>query len=446
MKNLITCGISLLIFLLCFSCVKEENILTEEESEVIMQEGDIKLLTGMVRDTSGASIPQASIKIVFDDLELETESDENGMWNLKVPGSLTEGFVVANKIEYSKSIQRLIITEDNRTEDLYLVDELSNNDSDLSLRLENLKTVQGRLVDENTNPISDVNIFVLSVMNFSNETVSNGFAYTRGDGSFELIYENGDFNATTLHALISNGCSDVYSKNLEVENLMEDLGDIEISYDEFTIFQTSVESDGSSCYNNESVLAYYWALESAFQPIIYDQPLGDISLEYCPKDIGAFYVGVENEDNSHFNGQFFTPEETLESYQFDICTPNPGNFVELIVNGKGILYEDNLSLIGPGKIAYQNPEIQLLFSVRTWAIFTPLGSEKPAYQIGELQSLAILGDLEIVFNTLENEAPSFNYVNIVQDDENFFAGIAQTRLLATDGSPADVAIRFRVAR
>ena len=452
MKNLTNYSIFLLILTLCFSCVKEGDIITDEETEVIQQEGETRLLTGMVRDTTGSTIPQAGVKIVFDepdkdiDLELVTEADKNGLWELTVPKSLTEGYVIGNKVAYSKSIQRLKITEDERTEDLYLVDETSNTDSDLSLRLGNLKTVMGRLIDENGNSISDVNIFVFSSLNGSDETVFNGYDFTREDGSFEIIYEAGDFNATTLIALISNGCRDAYSKSLTGEDPIEDLGEVEISYEGFTIFQSSTVRDDFSCYDNESMMAYYWDLQTAFQPVIYDQPLGDFELEYCPKDNGAFYIGVENEGNAHFNGVFVTAEEALEAYKFDICTPNPGNFVELLINGKGVLFEDNLSLIGPGKIAYQDSELQLLFEVLTWAIFTPLGSEKPAYQIGELRSFAYIGDIEIGFHSLENESPKFNYVNIVQDDENYFAGIAQIKLQSTDGSPADIAIRFRVSK
>lgn len=447
MKNITLYSLLFLLVTICFSCIKEKDVITENEPEVIIEEGETSLITGIVRDTSGTVLAQASVKIVFDDLELVTESDENGTWELIIPSSLTEGFVVANKVEYSKSIQRFNELEENRVEDIYLATEPSNTELDLGFVQGSLKIVVGRIIDQIANPIPNVTVFLVSLLeNSNNEYVFNGFVPTRADGTFEIIYEDEGFSSSTLYSIFSGACSDYISVDVLGQDLIEDLGDIELYSENFSIFQTTLESDGSSCYENVSTLAYHWNLESAFLPIAYDQPLGAITLEYCPEESGTFYVGVESEDNTYFNGLFVSEAEIEASYMFDICTPNAGNFLELNINGNVTIYEDNLSFGAPRTIISQDPDTPLVFTVLNWITYTAIGSDSPSYQIGELKSLAILGANEVEFNRLDEDSPSFNYVNIVQDDDTFYAGIAQAKHIADDGSEVDIAIRFRVEK
>lgn len=444
-KKFIAYNIFLLLF--TFSCVKETDVTTESGPEVIVQEGETRLLTGMIRDTSGAILPQASVKIILGELELETKADENGEWNLIVPNSLSEGFIVANKVKYSKSIQRFNETANNRVEDIYLAREQSNTELDLNFNQNNLKIVIGRMIDDNANPIPNVMLFLVHILESSpTEYVFNGVVFTREDGTFEIIYEDSGFSSSTLYTLFSGACNDRLSFDVEGQGLLEDLGDLELSLESFSIFQTRLESDGSSCYENVSTLAYYWNLASSAQAISYDQPLGDVLLEYCPEEDYAFYLGVERDDNTHFNGLFVSDTEVEESYMFDICTPNPGNFLELNINGNVTVYEDNLVFLNPRTVMSQDPDTPIIFRVLNWVTYTPIGASQPSYQIGELKSLAILGANELEFSNLDEDSPSFNYVNIVQDDDVFYAGIAQVKHVASDGSEADISIRFRVAK
>lgn len=444
MKNLTAFGIFLLMLALLFSCVKEADITTTGEPEVIPQEGETKLLTGLVRDTAGTVLPKASVKIVLEGLEIETEADENGEWNLTIPNSLTEGFIVANKVEYSKSIQRYNETGDKVIKDIYLARDPSNTELDLGFEQGNLKTVVGRIIDDNANPIPDVLLFLFSVLESPQmEYVFNGSVVSAEDGSFEIIYEDLGFSYSTLFTLFSGGCSDNLYFDVPNEDPIEDLGDLELSYENFSVFQTSLLSDGSSCYDNVRTLAYVYDLEAAFTENNYDQPLGDISLDYCLNEDGAVYIGVESEDNTHFNGLFVSPTEAETSYMFDICTPNPGIFLELNINGNVEVYEDNLVFENPRTVVSQNTDAQLNFRVLNWVTFTPSGSINPAYQIGKIKSLTLATN-GVEFDL--DEESSVNYVNIVQDDDNFYAGIIKAQLSTNDGSTADMSIRFRVAK
>ena len=446
MKNITAYSILLLLLISCFSCVKEKDLIIEGEPEVITQNGETRLLTGIVRDTSGIILSEAHVKVILEDLELETEADENGEWSLTVPKSLTEGFIVANKVEYSKSIQRFNETADNRVEDIYLAREQSNTELDISLSVSNLVTVRGRIIDSNSNPIFDVRLYIFSLLDSTqNEYVFSGFVTTSQDGTFEIIYEDNGYSSSTLVSTFSRGCSDRLIVTWENQNPDQDLGDLELSYESFSVFQTRLESDGSSCYETVSTLAYHFDSGTGSSPVSYDQPLGDISLEYCPGGNGAFYIGVESEDNTHFNGLFFTDAEVEESYMLDICTPNPGNFLELNIDGNVTVYHDDLLYLDPGAFVLQDPDTSVFFWADGWSTFTPLGSDDPAYQIGKVWVLSIGGANGAEFYKLDEDS-RVKYVNIVQDDDVFFAGVAKAKLIANDGSEADLTIRFRVSK
>ena len=163
MKNYITFSI-LFLSLLFASCVKESDTLTDVETEVIPQEGDTRLITGIIKDTSGATIQRASVKFVINDLELETEADENGVWDLTVPVSTSDGYLVANKIDYSKSIHRFTASHGDSVDDIYLARDPSNTEIDLSINQNSLKTVIGRIVDAQGNPIPNVALFLISTI------------------------------------------------------------------------------------------------------------------------------------------------------------------------------------------------------------------------------------------------------------------------------------------
>ncbi len=444
MKRIIAYSLFLFFLSFSYSCVKEADVITEEETEVIPQEGETRVLTGIVKDTSGNILPQARIKMILGDLELETEADENGEWKVTVPNSLTEGYIVANKVAYSKSIQRFKETEDKRVEDIYLARVPSNTELDLSFGQSNLKTLIGRIVDANADPIPDVTLFLISLLvDPPNDYVFNGFVNTQADGTFEIIYEDDGFSSTSLYTLFSGACSDNISYTVQGQDPVEDLGDLELSSESFSIFQTKLESDGSSCYQTAKGLAFNYKSGTGFIPVAWDQPLGAISLEYCPSETGIFYVGVESDDNVHFNGKFLSDTEVEASYQFDICTPNPGNFLELNLDGTETTYTD-IAFTSPRTVYSHDFTAPLSFQLRNWAIYTPNGSDRPAYHMGEVKELSVESANGVEY-TLDEDS-KVNYVNIVQDDDDFYAGIIKAQLKGDDSSFADMTMRFRVSK
>ena len=446
MKNLSIYSIFLLFGLLCFSCVKEQDLISEGETELIPQEGETKLLTGIVKDTSGVVIPEASVKLILDELEIEVLSDENGEWNLTVPSNLTEGYVVANKIEYSKSIQRFNETANHQVEEIFLTRDPDNLELDLGFVESNIITVLGRITDQNGIALPSVNLFLISVVDIlENEYEFNAFGRSSSDGSFELIYEDNDYMSTTLYGSVSTGCSDILSIELEGVGPVEDLGAIQTPTDNFDIFQTSLVSDGSSCYGDVSILSYFCNSETSSRPIIYNEPLGDIQLEYCANENGYFYMGVESDDNAYFNGDFVKDGEIASSYSFDICTPNDGEFLELNVGDEYYFFDTDLSFQADRTVVAPGPAGLFVFSVLRWVKFVPLGADTPAYEIGEFRSLSLPWANQFEFSNIEDDRP-VNFVNIVQDDDNYFSGIAFANLVGNDGNEVDIRIRFRVAK
>lgn len=445
MKNQTIYLLHLLLLSLFFSCVQEEDILTGVQTEIISQEGELSLINGIVRDTSGAIIPQASIKIIFEEFELETVTNNSGEWNIEIPNSLQEGFIVANKIDYSKSIQRLTNLEENSFQEIFLAKDALNSEVDLSLTVGNLRTVKGMLIDGLGSPASNVNLFLLGITDSDQlDFKFMGFQQSGEDGNFEIIYEDDGFDYVSLFGLVSIGCRDLLEIKIEGKELVKDLGLIDISSEAFSKFQANIESDGSSCFDNAKTLAYY--LNLIPDPIQYDQPLGAVVLEYCPVENGVFYIGVESEGNIYFNGSFIPESDIKETYVFDICTPNSGNFLELNINGELTLFENNLLFAGDGTIVSGDQNTPLEFGVfKRIASFEP-GTNIPRYEIGEFKKLTLSGNTEVAFNNFNKNVPQYNYVNIVQDDDSFFSGIGHVKATANDGSETDIKIRFRVAK
>lgn len=446
MKNQITYITFLLVLSSSFACVNQEDRIIESGPEVVVPEGETKIISGIVRDTSGTFLQEAGVKIILDDLELETETDENGTWSLIVPESFSEGYLVANKVEYSKSINRIDEIENNQVQDVFLADQQSNAELNLSFKLGNLRTVKGRLVDEDLKPESQVNLFIFGLREVpQNEFVFLATGRSKSDGSFELLYEIDNYETISLFGIISGGCRDVLEITLQGQDPIEDLGDVDVSHDEFAVMQTKLESDGSDCYGAVSTLSYYWDYTYQYN-IKYDQPLGDVSVDYCPKGNSVFYLGVESDDDVYFNGLFVSETEVEDAYMLDICIPDSDSFLELNIDGNVTVYTENLALGPLGEVISNDAETPLVFAVPHLSSFTPFGSDKPAYQIGEIRSIQILGDYQVGFNKIDDNDPEFNYANIVQSDFNYFSGIVQTNIPADDGTELNVKIRFRIAR
>ena len=434
---------------ICFACVKEEDMITETQTVISNQVGETKLVNGIVRDTSGFRIPEASVKIILENLELETVTDINGEWIISIPSRFSEGFIVANKFEYTKTIQRYLGSANNN--EIYLLEDVGNANIDLSVRLDSVKIVTGRIINQNAEPLPNISLLILSKFDSEfSEVIFSVFQTTNQDGSFELVFEDHRFESNTLIATNNNGCHDSIEYPLSNEAFVEDLGNLELPIEILSVFEASILSDGSNCYDNIATLSYSLGSLSQLVSINYDQPLGDITLEYCSKEQGAFYVGVENEDNSEFNGAFFTEQEFQASYAFDICTPNDNNFLELTINGNTTVYEENLSYDGftsiQGIVNLQDSETQLEMQIDNSITAFSSNPDQPSYQIGTLSVLSIQGSVEYDFTFLDVDAPKFKHANIVVDDNNTFAGIAQAKVLEEDGSETEIKIRFRISK
>lgn len=443
MKKITAFGI-FLILLTITSCVKESDLLTEGEPEIITQEGETRLVSGIVRDTSGTVLGDASVKIIVDDLEMATTADENGEWSLIVPNTLTEGYVVANKLEYSKSIQRLMETDENLAGDIFLAKESSNTELDLSLNVSTLKTVTGRVVDADGNPIPGVSLFIMSVIDGPEvEFDLTGFVLTDMDGNFEIIFEDEGYLASNLWGFYSGACNNTLFIPIEDMNPVVDLGDLEIAYENFSMFETSLESDGSSCYDDARARIFNFRSQTGYLPVIWDQPLGDIGLQYCPAESGVFYVGVESSDRSYFNGAFMIEDEVEPSYMFDICTPTEGSFLELNLGGDDILFED--VVFDPiTQLISTEGDNPIIFSTQHWATFLPVGEDFSAYHIEKLNFLLFTNPGGVQYGLDEDSI--VNYVSMVQDDASFCAGVVKVDLVGTDGSLVEANIRFRASK
>lgn len=444
MKNFIksrySTSISLLVLLLavCFSCVKEEDILSEPQTVVIPQEGEIKVVSGIVKDTTGTIIPDASIKIVLDELELETMSDENGEWSVGVPNSFDEGFIIANKLEYNKSINRYINSNDNQSKDIYLTDDPSNSELDLDFRLSELRTVKGRIVDENNTPQSNVDILIW--LNLLDSSVRSNFQLTDEGGNFEIVYEIENLAFSTLFAINPSLCSDNVVINLDWSISIEDLGDIVLSDEALSLFQTNIVSDGSACYDNVNTISYWTGTGLGLVPNSVNQPLGDASFPYCLDENEAFYVGVQSDDFTHFNGSFFSAAEIEDTYMLDICTPNSGTFLELDINGNKEVFTDNLTMEDGGEIVYSGTENPFILNIIPRITSNSLSDDEDKLQIGRLNFFFFLQE-NIIY-----EDAVFDYANIIQDDDEMFTAVVNAKYLMDNNTETDIKIRVRIVK
>ena len=446
MKSLSSILISLIITGLSFSCIPEEDFIEENAViEIISQEGEITTITGSVMDTSSNHIPNANIKLVFENLELETESNNNGVWTLNVPSSLNEGYIVVHKVNYSKSIQKIRASQPKEIYETFIAIDPSSEALNLSLRVSDLKTVLGQVVNQDLTPKSDVDVFLFSDINSTGfNTAFHGYLRTDESGNFEFIYEDNGYISTTLAGTTSDLCGYNFQISIESEDKLVELPNIIIPPSSSSTFVTNLENDGSNCYDKATAIVHYTG--NTPDKVQHNLPLGEINIEYCPTENSVFFIGIESNDKTYFNGSFFPESDIQENYSFDICTPNQSSFIELSINGTTTLYEDNLSFEGGGAIKALSPTSPLSFSVfNSFSSFDP-GSNNLIYGFGQIRSFSLQGPNEIAFNNIDITAPQYNFVNIVQDDIDFFSGLGHIITRNTNNETVDIKIRYKVAK
>lgn len=447
MKNITISLFTILCLMMNYSCVKEQDITTPTISTTEPEEGGTDDLTGFVRDTLGQVIPNVNVKLYLGDLELETETDINGEYNFLIPNNQQEGYVVADKIDYSKGIQYFEKDDENTLIDFYLAKEEAQG-LDLNIDLDNLLTVRGRIVDQFSNPVENTKIFIRSYYPApSVESEINGVSITNENGNFELIYEDKNYSTTVLFAINSIPCSELVGLNWQNPEPIKELGDITMNIYEISTLETLLISNSTFCTVPAQIQAY--KLFPSTPPIgqnipnIYGQPMGNMSLDFCEEGNEVFYIGALNEDKTDFNGRFVPLEQIEENYTFDICTPTSNNFLEVMINGETILHTENIDYESTGNV------ISLMENQNFTAFNITVNMIKhDQYGVNVIKK----GVMDF-FTRFENGSQKYNlhenspnYVNIVQDDLNIMSGLVQAKVVDLNVGIKDMIIRFRVEK
>lgn len=428
-----------------YSCVKEQDITTTTTTTTEPEEGEVNDLTGLVKDTLGQVVPNVNVKLYLDDLELETETDVNGEYNFIIPTNKKDGYIVADKIDYSKGIQ-YFNEEENDLEDFFLAKEEAQ-ELDLNIDLDNLLTVKGRIVDQFYNPIENTKIFIRSYYPApSLESDINGVVITDNTGYFELIYENKNYSTTVFFARNSIPCSELVGLNWQDPEPVKDLGDITMNMYEASTLETLLISNSTYCTVPAEIQAYKVfpstpSLEQTI-PYIYGQPMGNIALDFCEEGDDVFYIGVFNDDKTAFNGQFVPYEELEDNYTYDICTPAE-YFLEVTIGGETIVHTENLDYNSTGNL--------ITFSENSNFTTFNIGIQTlhwDQYGVNVIKKGKIdfftLFENGIESFSLDNDMPT--HVNIIQDDDDIFSGIVNAKVKDYDNVSADMSIRFRVQK
>ena len=436
MKNLFYLSILILSLACTSSCEKEENIITTTTTIEEPQEGDLEVLNGIVRDTSGNFIAQAAVKVILDGLELETETDENGAWSIEIPDSFTEGFVVAHKINYTKGIQLFNGNEGNDINDIFLGEDPANQELLLNLAPQNLFSVRGTLVDQFGNPVPDVDIVIKSILNVpSIAPYLNGFTKTNDNGQFHILYEDIFVLWPTVfitHSSLSTSsiptCVDDFIIGLDVEDMDIDLGTLEYGVFEPSFFNTSILSDGSSCFDGVTLNAKKFNITSNLEvmPNVENLPLGELSLEHCNNETGVFFIGTESIDRTRFDGVFVTQAEVEDSYVFDMCPiADRETYIEVKIG-------DNTTLIVNGLSSS-------ISGITGFDLVYRTSFKRNAR--GGVESFSFYENNVEIYSLDPN---GNNYSQLVQVDSDFISGVIQGFVVDVDGNSTDLKIRFRV--
>ncbi len=439
MKKTIIFNILIIISILQFACVKEQDISTTTTTISEPQTGDTHSISGLVRDSSGQVLPNVSVKFHLDDLELETKTDVDGVYDFLIPSIKTEGYIIADDESYSKSIVYFNELSDATLSPIYLVEEAEASTLDLDLKVDQLLKVKGRIVDQFSDPVQDARVFVYSLANPPNqEFIIHGFVLTNAAGQFELYYEEGNYFTTILRGAFPTPCAENIGINWQNPDAITDLGDIIMQIDDYSRISADIIIDDV----DQDVSAVFYDVND-LQNNVYNHLGGEVSLDVCDgaEEIEVVYIGVANDDLTKFEGNFVPVDELNTYYYFPFPSVVDENYVIVSTEAQNMIFAGNNTFIYNAENSIishpDNPNL-LTFNFRTTDSYSVDG--RLVLELGEMDFFSFQKDG--VTYTLYQGAK--NYINFIPNEIGKIAAIISGKALGDDGNIIDFKIKFRV--
>lgn len=449
MKNISFYKIAFIIapMFIIFSCAKEKDI---TKTTIIkpppVENTDIFSIQGIVKDTLGQVIGGVSLKAYFDDFEIETMSDMNGNYEFKIPKSKTEGYIIAAKEKYSRSIKSVKQTSNNIEKSIFLVENQKIESENLKLEVDSLLTIKGRTIDETGQPVEGA--FVLfTAFNTQGtfEVGALGFTDTDEMGNFEIIVNEGDYWVRVLRANYPSICGSKFNTSWSDETSPKDLGDITIELNSGTGRTVTSTINQLDCGSNDGYAKYYFTDRST-QFYNWEKPLGDIGFDYCDNgESNVIFVGTHSRDLQNFNGRFYKANDLPAKNEFDICTP-AGYFFEMYKNGVLTTGVDGnvQGFATPGNVTLSTDTEDIIFLEPVTRNIATLPDFETKIITGFVQGLVTIDSDN---NSIEEHPGSTDglYLDYVQNTADIVAGIIQGQMEEKDtGTINEYFIRFRM--
>jgi len=447
MKNISFYKIAFIIapLFIIFSCVKEQDVTTTTtDNPGPIENTDIYLVQGIVKDTLGQAIGGVSLKAYFDDLEIETTSDMDGNYEFKIPKSKTEGYVVVgSKVNFSKAITPVKQVNQRIEKDIFLVRNFFSGPLDISLARDSLITILGRVVDENGTPVPDARYYAsqLGVVDGNLKLFILGYGETEEDGTFEIVSEKEPITGTSFRTSHPTVCGSQNGKFWTDDVEIKDLGDIVVMERNQASLSTNLSV--SNCNSTDASGIVYFVEDPITS--LFDIPLGTLNMDYCedPSISNLLYFGMQNEDKTEFDGIFQPLDQIQTNTSFDLCTPND-NFLEIIMDGDttvvtDLVYEASADLIQSPSLSEKN----YFFSFRRTGNLQTGGGQ--SILMGDVSFFSCLNmNTEPIFN-LDESSPSF--INFIENNDDLVSGVVFCKLKnEANGSINDAKIRFRIIK
>jgi len=310
------------LVLVAIACTKE---IDETKNEIIIDDpvlGKLISLKGIVTDSLGTPLSQASVKAVFGDFEYLTETDQKGAYQIGIPETKKEGYLIAVKKDYSRSVLE-INTEYPELQHHYLNRQLGNLPETVfeSFSATNLFLITGRVIDSNGQPIAGQ---LVSVWSFSNDLpsgfFSHGSALSNHLGLFAVLGQKGSYERDLVFSYTKNGsCRNLFSKEFDASQPLILLGDLEIDLNQQSTSQAlSIKEEG--CYSD---LLYWSFIAEDIVASLAGSTQKPTIISYCNNlETEYFFIGGNTWQTSrHFEGKFYSINHPPDIIEIDYCKP-----------------------------------------------------------------------------------------------------------------------------
>lgn len=336
------------IFLLCalalWSCAEEQDqtITDIELNEPPPPPGELIFLSGVVQDSLGNAIPSAVVHAVFDDFEYTDTADAQGAYAIGIPESKTEGYVMAVKDEFSRSILEASTEQEAVLQHILVPEEASSAAYWLSqFSVNNLFRLEGRCVSPEGEPVPGLLVRAWSYgPDLPAGFLEQGYVRSGADGRFLIIGEKGEYTSSSVFTFVgSTPCVTFYGEGFDAN---EDLIVVEITVEvdiEETLFPLSVNELG--CGGSTTI---YWTFfpEVSFSAVTVSGTYGPpSSIKHCSnRTSDLFFIGGSTERSAkYFDGGFYRLSDIPDPLQFDLCQPE-NYFLRIVIDGSSFEGED----------------------------------------------------------------------------------------------------------